>query len=51
MRWSLCVNPWSALREAAYGLLQAQRHTFHGEAANLFDKAHQYPRIKAKILA
>jgi len=34
------VNPWVARREAACGLLQAQRQTFHGEMANLSGKAH-----------
>ena len=35
------INPCGALRETACGLLQAQRQTFHGEVANLSDKAHE----------
>jgi hypothetical protein len=41
--WLVCgpfVNPCGAPPEAARGLLNAQWHTFHGEAANLSDKAH-----------
>src|SRR6266702_7225385 len=37
------INPCGALRETAYGLLQAERQTFHGEVANLPGKAQADP--------
>jgi hypothetical protein len=36
------VKACEVLPEAACGLLQAQRQTFHGKVANLSDKAHLF---------
>jgi len=45
---ALSSRPVEGLPETTRGLLKAQRQTFHGEAANLSDKAHNGVHIATR---